>query len=93
MHAVLVEVDIDPTRVAESATLLREFTIPAVKTQPGFVRGTWVRSSDSTRGRGWAIFDTEEHAASAAVGAKQGPPPGGPITVLCVEVFEVVGEA
>lgn len=93
MYAVLVSVDIEPDRAGDAQALLEDFTIPAVRSQDGFVRGLWIRSGDRTSGRGVVLFDTEEHAAAAAVAAAQGPPPGAPVTVRSAEVLEVVGEA
>lgn len=93
MHGTIVTVDIDAARRDEALNLLHEFTIPTAKSLTGFVRGVWLRSDDGTTGRGVALFDTQEHAQAAAEAARQGPPPGAPVTVQSVEVFEVVGEA
>ena len=93
MYAIVVAVDIDAARADESKKLLDEFTIPRLKSQEGFVRGVWLRSNDQSTGRGVVIFDTEEHARASAALAEQGPPPGAPVTVRSVDVFEVIGEA
>ncbi|MBA2624332.1 MAG: hypothetical protein H0U89_01800 [Acidimicrobiia bacterium] len=93
MHAMVVTVDMEAGRGDESIELLQEFTIPAAKSLDGFVRGAWLRASDQSNGRGVVLFDTEEHASAAARVAKEGPPPGAPVTVRSVEVFEVVGQA
>ena len=93
MYAVVGTVDIEAGRGDEAEKLLNEFTIPGVKAQPGFVRGVWMRSSDQSNGRGIMLFDTEENATAAAAAAKQGPPPGAPVSIRSVEMFEVVGEA
>ncbi len=93
MYAMVVTVDTDAARADEAIELLRDFTIPMAKSQEGFVRGVWLRSSDKSKGRGVVLFDTEGHASATAALALQGPPPGAPVTVQSVEVFEVVGEA
>ena len=93
MHAMLVTVDIDAAQADESVKVLHEFTVPAAKSQEGFVRGVWFRSSDQTEGRGLVLFDTEEHARAAASLARQGPPAGGPVTIRSVETYEVMAEA
>ncbi len=93
MYAMLVTVDIDAARADDAVKLLQEFTIPTAKSQEGFVRGAWLRSSDKSNGRGVVLFDTEEHASAAAGLAQQGPPPGAPVKMQSVEVFEVIGEA
>ena len=94
MHAMLVTVDIDGARVEESTKLLHEVTIPTVKSQPGFVRGSWLRTADGTSGRGVVIFDTEDNANTVASGLRdQGLPADGPVKIKSVDVFEVVAEA
>ncbi len=93
MYAIVVTVDIDAARADESKKLLDEFTIPRLKSQEGFVRGVWLRSNDQSTGRGVVLFDTEEHARATAAVTEQGPPPGAPVTVRSVDVFEVIGEA
>ena len=93
MHGFISTVDIDAARADEALELLREFTIPTAKSQPGFVRGVWLRDDDGSGGRGFVLFDTQEHARAAADLARQGPPPGSPVTLRSVEVLEVVGEA
>jgi hypothetical protein len=93
MHALLVAVDIDSGRADEAVKLLHEFTIPTAQSLAGFVRGTWMRATDGTSGRGVAVFDTEEHARAAASVVQQGPPPGAPVTFRSVDVLEVIAEA
>ena len=93
MHGIVTTVDIDTARGDEAENLLQEFAIPSAKGQDGFQRGVWLRSNDGSNGRSVVLFDTEEHASAAAESARQGPPPGSPVTVRSVEVFRVVGEA
>lgn len=93
MHAMVVTVDIDPGRADEAVKSLHEITIPTAKSQEGFVRGVWIQSTDRSNGRGIVLFDTEEHARAAAALAEQGPPPGAPVTIQSIEMFEVMGEA
>jgi hypothetical protein len=90
MYARVDTVDIDAARADEAAKFLHEVGIPGAKSQEGFVRGLWLRSSDKSNGRGVVLFDTEEHARAAGL---EGPPPGAPVTIQSVEVFEVIGEA
>lgn len=93
MHAMIVTVAIDPARADESVAVLHDSTIPAVKAREGFVRGAWLRSSDSTSGRGVVLFDSEEHARTTADLVQQGQPADAPVTIQSIEIFEVVGEA
>jgi hypothetical protein len=93
MYAVLGKVDIDSSRADEAADLLNNHTVPMVKQAPGFVSGTWARSADGTHGRSLIVFESEEAAKAAAERAPTGPPPGGPVTFVSAEVFEVLAQA
>ena len=94
MYAALGQASIDATRLAEADKALEENLIPWVSSMDGFVSGTWTRSPDGTQGRSLILFDTEENAQAAAeAGRAQGPPPGAPISITSVDVFEVVGQA
>jgi hypothetical protein len=92
MHGVVVAVDIHGNR-EEAEKLLREFTVPRAKSLDGFVRGVWLRSEDGSQGRGVILLDTEENARAAAGQIRQGPPPGAPVTLRGVDLFEVMAEA
>ena len=91
MHAVVVTVDIDTTRLEEANRVLQERTIPLVSGSDGFVRGTWMRSADGSSGRGVVLFETEDQAKAMAAAAE--PPPDAAITMRSAEVFQVVAEA
>ena len=93
MYAVLGSVEIDSGRAEEAAELLNNYTVPMVKQAPGFVSGTWGRSEDGTRGQSLLIFESEDTAKAAAERAATGPPPGGPVTFVSAEVFEVLAQA
>jgi len=45
MHGFVTTVDIDAARGDDAQQLLQEFVIPTAKSQPGFVRGVWLRST------------------------------------------------
>jgi hypothetical protein len=92
MYGIVVTVDIQGTR-EEAEKLLQEFTIPSAKSLEGFVRGVWLRSDDGSNGRGVVLLDTEAHARAAVERVRQGPPPGAPVTLRSVDVFEVMAEA
>jgi hypothetical protein len=93
MHGIVVTVDIDAGKAEDAEKLLHEFTIPAAKSLEGFARGVWLRSPDGSTGRGVVLLDTEEHARAAVERVRQGPPPGAPVTLRSVDVFEVLAEA
>ena len=93
MHAMLGTVDIDASRGAEAVAMLHDQLLPMIKQMPGFVGGTWTRSTDGTQGRSLLVFESEEAAKAAAESARVGPPPGAPVTFVSAEVFEVVAQA
>jgi heme-degrading monooxygenase HmoA len=92
MYAVFGRVEVDSSRADEAAELLNNYTVPMVKQAPGFVGGTWARSADGTHGLSLILFESEEEAR-AAERAATGPPPGGPVTFVSAEVFEVLAQA
>jgi hypothetical protein len=92
MHAVVGRVQIDSGRADEARELLNTFTIPTVKQQPGFISGTWLRSSDGTSGTSVVLVDSEEAATALAGRMAQGPPAGAPVTFVSADVFEVLAQ-
>lgn len=93
MHAILGTVDIDGTRGAEAVAMLHDQLIPMIRQMPGFVSGTWTRSVDGTQGRSLILFESEETAKAATEAAREGPPPGAPVSFVSADVFEVVAQA
>jgi hypothetical protein len=91
MHAMLVSVQIEGGRADDAEKILHEVTVPRVKSLDGFVKGYWCRAADGTRGRGVVLFESEGAAKAAADQVE--PPPGSPVTIEGVEVFEVIAEA
>jgi len=91
MHAMHVQVRIEEGHSDEATQMLHERTVPTVKSFDGFVKGYWSRSADGTRGRSLVLFDSEGAAKAAA--DQVAPPPGAPVTIESVEVFEVIAEA
>ena len=94
MHGVIVQVEIDESHEEEARTILREVTVPRAKQLAGFSAGNWLRALDDARGMSVLLFDTEDAARAAAKEIKtQGPPPGAPVTMKAVDVFEVLASA
>ena len=91
MHAMLVSVRIEEGRGDDAEEILHEVTVPTVKSMEGFVKGYWCRAADGTRGRSLVLFDSEGTAKAAA--DQVAPPPGAPVTIEGIEVFEVIAEA
>jgi hypothetical protein len=91
MYALLVQVEIDTTRVDEAIKFVREFTVRVISKAPGFVSGTWMRSNDGTHGCNLILFEDENAAKAAADRAAEVPPAGVPARF--VEIFEVMALA
>jgi hypothetical protein len=72
MHAVFVNVSIQPETVEESRKELRTNVVPRVSQAPGFVAGYW---TDSNEGRGGSclIFESQSTAMQAAEMIKNAP--------------------
>lgn len=92
MHAVLVTLELDPSRMDEALQNLHGFAIPAIKQGAGFVSGTWIRSADETSGHSVLLYEREEDAQAAKQRAAAGPPPGAPLRFVSAEVFEVLAQ-
>jgi hypothetical protein len=94
MHAVIVQVKIDPAREEEARRTLREAVVPAAKGLAGFSSGTWLRALQGDGGRGVLLFESEEAARAAAKQIRsEGPPPGVPVTMESVDAYEVLAQA
>ena len=93
MHAVVTEVRIDPSPEEEARKLLHDAVVPQAKQFHGFLAGRWLRALEGEKGLA-VIFFSSEQAAQAAVerARSEGPPPGGPVAMASIEVFEVIAE-
>jgi hypothetical protein len=73
--------------------VLENEVVPLVRSQAGFVRGTWFRNVDGTTGIGAAVFDTEANAKAAGEAIRAQARPAGAPTITTAGVYEVVAEA
>jgi hypothetical protein len=89
MHALVIEVSIEPGHAGEGQTELETRVVPAVKQAPGVVGGYWSESPEGDHGHSMVLFETEEAARAGAEMARNGPMPEF-ITFDKVEVCEVV---
>jgi hypothetical protein len=89
MHAVLVSVEIhDPESGRQR---LNDEVVPRTSQAPGFVAGYWI---EMTEGQGRAVIVMEsEGAANAAVEAIRSQPADGSVSIVDVQVGEVVANA
>ena len=92
MHALLVEVDVDTSRIEEALALLHEQVVPSVKAAPGFVGGYWIGSPESGTGLSVSVYENEEAARNAMEHAPM-PPEGGPVTIRRFEAMPVLASA
>jgi prophage antirepressor-like protein len=92
MHAVVSNVSIQAGQFETARKMLSEEVVPRIRKAPGFVKGYWTVSNDSTQGTSMTIFQTKQQAESALAMIRSANPPHG-VTLNSVEVREVVAEA
>lgn len=93
MHALVVSIEIDPSRMDEAMQVLNGYAVPTIKQGAGFISGTWMRSSDGSEGRSVLLYDSPEAAEAAATRAREGFPPGAPLKFRSAETFQVLNQA
>ena len=93
MYGIIVQVAVDPNREEEARTILREMVVPEAKARPGFRAGYWLRSLDGDVLRAVQIYESDNAARAAAVHIRQGPPPGSPVALQSVDLYEVLARA
>jgi hypothetical protein len=89
MHALVVNVSIQPGHDKEAQAELETNVVPRVKEAPGVVGGYWTRSPDGEHGTSMLLFESEAMAQAGADMARNGPRPDF-VTFDKVEVCEVV---
>ena len=70
MHALVVQMSLDPSRPGQVERHLRDDVTGWAKRQPGFISGQWLRSPDRRTGIGVVIFASEDAATAAARGPR-----------------------
>jgi hypothetical protein len=91
MHAVIVDVELDPARFDEEQAILEGRVIPMFTGQDGFASGRWFRTPDGKRGHATVLFDSEA-SARAARDNMPAFPEDAPVKLVGTEVFEVIAE-
>lgn len=89
MHALVVNVSIQPGHSEEGKAELETNVVPRVKEAPGVVAGYWASSPDGAHGTSMVLFESEATAQAGADMARNGPMPDF-VTFDKVEVCEVV---
>ena len=92
MHAVVIEVSVDPSQADAAQRELQEVVVPVVRSQPGFVAGYWLGADADGKGLTVVLFDSEEAAQRGAEGARRAALPAG-VTMDSVETRIVVAHA
>jgi hypothetical protein len=92
MHALVVRVTIDASRLSEAEAILKDQVVPMSRQRQGFTGGYWLRSLDGTHGMSIELYESEAAALAIADQAAQAPP-NTPVTLDGFEVFEVVATA
>jgi hypothetical protein len=94
VHAVTVRVKVDPNQEEQAIKIVREVVVPSAKELPGFASGNWLLALQRDLGMSVLLFESKEAAQGAREQIRsQGPPPGAPVTMEAVDVYEVVAQA
>lgn len=93
MYAVVIEVDVGSVDRETGLLALREQIVPAVKSIPGFVSGTWLPGNDDGKGLSFTVWDTEANARVMADRFGIGSNPAVSAMVSRCEVREVAAMA
>jgi hypothetical protein len=86
MHAVLIQLRIDPAQAPAAAAAFSSEILPKVKSAPGFVAGYWVDPVDG-EGFGFVLFESEKQALAATPPAITWTAPG--VTIVKTDVRRV----
>jgi hypothetical protein len=89
VHAVVVNVTISDREAAEQR--LNQEVVPGVSQSPGFQAGYWTWKNNS--GLSMAIFDSEDNATQSADRAREMIEANPTVSLINVEVREVVAHA
>lgn len=93
MYGITIDVSVDATREEEARNMLNSMVVPRAKTHKGIVAGYWLREMDGEILRSIQLYDTETNARETAERIRsQGPPPGAPVTLLSVTIYEVIAQ-
>jgi hypothetical protein len=93
MKAVLVEVDVADVDEGAGLATLRARIVPAIRSMPGFVSGTWLTGGELGRGLSLTVWDSDAHAATFAEQFRPGSGPAADATVLACTLRDVAAIA
>lgn len=93
MHAVIVEVRVVSNREEEMRGMLRDMIVPRARAHGGISAGYWLRALQGDVLRSVQLYDTEANAVATAERIRsEGPPPGAPVTLTSVDIYEVIAQ-
>ena len=91
MYGVVIEVRIVANREEEARRMVRDMIVPRAREHGGISAGYWLRALQGDVLRSVQLYDTEANAVATAEQIRsQGPPPGAPVTLTSVDVYEVI---
>ena len=94
MYGIVIDVSVDANREEEARNMLNDMVVPRARTHKGIVAGYWFREQNGDILRTIQVYDSEANAHETAERVRtQGPPPGGPVTLLSVTTYEVIADA
>jgi len=93
MYGVIIEVSIEPNREEEANAMLKNMVVPRAKSHAGIVAGYWLKEVGGNILRAVQLFDTENNCKETAERIRsEGPPPGAPVRLVSVNIYEVVAQ-
>jgi hypothetical protein len=75
MHAVMLQVKVDPARFEESVGFVEREVLPVARQMPGIVAGYWLASPQGDGGIALTVFETEDAAKASMEMMDSGPRP------------------
>ena len=93
MYGIVIDVRVEPNREEEARNMLNNIIVPRAKTHQGIISGYWFRELNTDILRTIQLYDTEANGNITAERIRsQGPPPGGPVTLISVHTYEVIAQ-
>lgn len=93
MYGVIIDVKVHPNREEEARNMLNHMVVARAKAHQGIAAAYWLRDIEGDILRSVQLYDTQANAHETAerIGS-QGPPPGAPVTLVSVNIYEVIAK-
>ena len=93
MYGVIIEVNIEPNREEEAREMINNMVVPRAKSHAGIVAGYWLKDVNEQLLRVVELYDTKNNAKATAERIQtEGPPPGAPVKLVSVNIYEVIAQ-